>query len=210
MSGFKNIHLFGYSGHAYVVIDVALANNFKVLGYFDKSVKAANPYAIAYHGYEQDLDIKTIIKTDCAFPAVGFNRLRKQLVQMMEDIEVKQLSLIDPSAYVSPKAVIGVSTLIAPQATVNSIVKLGKGVIVNTAAIVEHECTIGDFSHIAPGAVLAGNVTVGEQVFIGGNATVKEGVSIGAGATIGAGAVVLTDIPAGETWVGNPAKPMRK
>jgi sugar O-acyltransferase (sialic acid O-acetyltransferase NeuD family) len=193
-----------------VVTDVALANGHTVLGYFDKAAKAANPYAIAYHGYEQDLDIKTIIKTDYAFPAVGSNRLRKQLVKMMEDLEVKQLSLIDPSAYVSPKVLIGTSTLIAPQATVNSLAKLGKSVIVNTAAIVEHECTIGDFSHIAPGAVLAGNVTVGEQVFIGANATVKEGVIIGTGATIGAGAVVLTDIPVGETWAGNPAKPIRK
>jgi sugar O-acyltransferase (sialic acid O-acetyltransferase NeuD family) len=193
-----------------VVIDVAMASGHTVLGYFEKSANAANPYAIANHGYEQDLDVKTIIKTDYAFPAVGSNSLRKQLVKMMEDLQVKQLSLIDPSAYVSPKAVIGASTLIAPQATVNSMVTLGKGVIVNTGAIVEHECVIGDFSHMAPGAVLAGNVTVGKGVFIGANATVKDGVFIGDGATVGAGAVVLTDIPAGETWVGNPAKPIRK
>lgn len=42
---------------------------------------------------------------------------------------------------------------------------------------------------------------------IGGGAVILPGVTIGAGAMIGAGAVVTKDVPAGETWVGNPARP---
>lgn len=41
---------------------------------------------------------------------------------------------------------------------------------------------------------------------IGAGAIVLPGVRIGAGALIGAGAVVTKDVPAGETWVGNPAR----
>jgi UDP-2-acetamido-3-amino-2,3-dideoxy-glucuronate N-acetyltransferase len=41
---------------------------------------------------------------------------------------------------------------------------------------------------------------------IGANATILGGVTIGAGALIGAGSVVTTDVPAGETWLGNPAR----
>lgn len=41
---------------------------------------------------------------------------------------------------------------------------------------------------------------------IGAGAIILPGLRIGAGAMIGAGAVVTRDIPAGETWVGNPAK----
>ncbi|MGN6527468.1 MAG: acyltransferase [Burkholderiaceae bacterium] len=41
---------------------------------------------------------------------------------------------------------------------------------------------------------------------IGANSTVLGGVEIGAGALIGAGSVVTRDVPAGELWVGNPAR----
>jgi UDP-2-acetamido-3-amino-2,3-dideoxy-glucuronate N-acetyltransferase len=41
---------------------------------------------------------------------------------------------------------------------------------------------------------------------IGAGAVILPGVTIGECATIGAGAVVTGDVPAGETWVGNPAK----
>jgi UDP-2-acetamido-3-amino-2,3-dideoxy-glucuronate N-acetyltransferase len=41
---------------------------------------------------------------------------------------------------------------------------------------------------------------------IGAGAAVLPGVTIGEGALIGAGAVVTRDVPAGETWVGNPAR----
>lgn len=42
---------------------------------------------------------------------------------------------------------------------------------------------------------------------IGANATILGGVTIGANAMIGAGSVVTKDVPAGELWVGNPARP---
>ena len=41
---------------------------------------------------------------------------------------------------------------------------------------------------------------------IGANATILGGVTIGEGALIGAGSVVTRDVPAGELWVGNPAR----
>jgi len=41
---------------------------------------------------------------------------------------------------------------------------------------------------------------------LGANATVLCGVEIGVGAMVGAGSVVTRDVPAGELWVGNPAR----
>jgi UDP-2-acetamido-3-amino-2,3-dideoxy-glucuronate N-acetyltransferase len=51
--------------------------------------------------------------------------------------------------------------------------------------------------------------TVRQGASIGANATVLGGVTIGERAMIGAGAVVTKDVPAGQTWVGNPARPLK-
>lgn len=45
---------------------------------------------------------------------------------------------------------------------------------------------------------------------IGAGAVILPGLTIGEGAMIGAGAVVTRDVPAGETWVGNPARPLAR
>jgi UDP-2-acetamido-3-amino-2,3-dideoxy-glucuronate N-acetyltransferase len=48
--------------------------------------------------------------------------------------------------------------------------------------------------------------TIKQGASIGANATILGGITIGEGALIGAGAVVTKDVPAGETWMGNPAR----
>ena len=45
---------------------------------------------------------------------------------------------------------------------------------------------------------------------IGAGCTVLCGITIGENAMIGAGSVVTKDVPAGELWVGAPAKFVRK
>lgn len=202
----KKIHLLGYSGHAYVVIDIALSNNLIVQSYFDKFQTKNNPYCLAFSGSETKVDIKAIVNSDYIFPAVGSNSLRRKLITFIEEQNLAQTTLPANSAILSPMASVGLSTLIGPKAIVNSMARIGKGCIINSGAIIEHECKIGDFSHIAPGAVLAGNVKIGNNCLIGANSVIKEGIIIADDVVVGAGAVVLKNIKEKGTWVGNPAK----
>ena len=45
---------------------------------------------------------------------------------------------------------------------------------------------------------------------IGANSTIIPGITIGENALIGAGSVVTKDVPAGEIWIGNPARYYKK
>lgn len=205
----KKIYVLGYSGHAYVVIDVALSNNFIIEGYFDDEKARVNPYCLRYFGSEKELAITSIVGGDFVFPAVGDNKIRRRIIEFMLLKKLNQLSLIDTSALISKTVLIGSSTLVSPGVVVNSMATVGIGCIINTRAIVEHECRIADFCHIAPNATLLGRVNIGEGTFVGANSVIKEGVSIGANVVIGAGSVILKNVPSNTIVVGNPGRIMK-
>jgi sugar O-acyltransferase (sialic acid O-acetyltransferase NeuD family) len=206
----KKIYFLGYSGHAYVAMDVAKTNGFYILGYFDRQENINDPYKIQYLGNEEELDLKAIVKESYVFPAIGSNIIRKKLHSLLEHLNIKQIVLKHPTTFISESAVIGESTLINPNAVVNALARIGKACIINSGSIIEHECFVDDYSHIAPGAVLAGNVQVGKNCFVGANAVIKQGVKITDNVIIGAGSVVLKNIMKEGTWVGNPAKLLLK
>jgi UDP-3-O-[3-hydroxymyristoyl] glucosamine N-acyltransferase len=53
-------------------------------------------------------------------------------------------------------------------------------------------------------------VTVEDGVRMGGRVGIADHVHIGEGAQLAASAGIFRDIPAGETWGGTPAKPIRQ
>lgn len=82
-----------------------------------------------------------------------------------------------------------------PHVVVNARVRVGRGVILNTNCVLEHECHLGDFTHISPCVALAGNVSIKELTHIGIGSCVIQKVRIGEKSVIGAGSVVVSDLP---------------
>lgn len=203
----NKIFIIGYSGHAFVVIDILESKDLKVYGYFDKIEKAFNPYSLDYLGNENTESAMQVFDSSSWFVAIGDNHIRQKITFSLLDKGIQPpMTIYHKKSTISDTASFGHGTMVASGAIVNPLAKVGNGVICNTGSIIEHECQVGDFCHIAPGAVLAGNVQIGERAFVGANSVIKQGIRIGSNVTIGAGTVVLFDVPDGATIIGNPGR----
>jgi sugar O-acyltransferase (sialic acid O-acetyltransferase NeuD family) len=199
--------LIGYSGHAFVVYGILTAAGKIVTGYCDNEEKKYNPFALQYWGEENSEAAAAAFKTEGFFIAIGDNIIRQKIFNALSNKSLHPANAVHPSAVIDTSASIAPhGVMIAANATINPLVKIGTGAICNTACIIEHECVVGNFAHIAPGAVLCGNVKVGNNSFVGANAVIKQGIVIGNNVIIGAGAVVLKNLPDNITVMGVPAQ----
>ncbi len=74
---------------------------------------------------------------------------------------------------------------------------------------IAHNVTIGPRCMIAGHVGISGSCKVGADVMMGGNVGLADHIEVGDGARLAARAGVMHNIPAGETWSGIPAQPIR-
>lgn len=202
----KNIALIGYSGHAYVAFEIFFSQGQIVSAYTERIEKSENPYVLKWLGNEADDAVIELLKIYSYFVSIGDNTLRKRISEKLIPVLGLPENALHKTAIISRSMNSGTGNMFAPRVVINPLVKIGNGVICNTACVIEHECIINDYVHIAPGAILCGNVTVGEGSFIGAGAVVKQGVTIGKNVIVGAGTVVIKDIVDNTKVIGNPQR----
>lgn len=201
----KKLIIIGAGGHARSVIENAPENTF--LGYVAPE-PAAIAFGLPYEGDDGYIIANFNPDEFGIHLAIGFNdgcrlSLRRSIIERYKDFEA--VTMISPSAIVTPNSVIEGGCAIMSRAVVNRSV-LGQHCVVNTGAVIEHDCHIGTNVFIGPGAIICGEVTLGDDVFIGAGAVIRNGVSVCASASVGMGAVVTHDITEPGIYVGSPAR----
>ena len=111
-------------------------------------------------------------------------------VVLGDEVEVGANACID-------RATLG-ATVVDARSKIDNLVQIG------------HNVRIGSDVLIAGQTGIAGSTTVGDRVVIGGAAGVADHVEIGHDVRIAGGAGVTKSVPAGETWGGYPAQPLRR
>jgi UDP-3-O-[3-hydroxymyristoyl] glucosamine N-acyltransferase len=86
---------------------------------------------------------------------------------------------------------------------------IGEGTKIDNGVQIGHNVTVGRHCVLVSQTGIAGSTELGDFVALGGQAGVAGHIRIGAGAQVSGSSSVKDDIPAGERWVGTPAKPIR-
>lgn len=200
------IAILGNGGHSKVIQDmIACYADYEIVAILDDKYEFISKldgiiYApLLYINELNKRDLKIVI-------GIGDNYIRRMFARKINVDQDQYLTLIHPTAVISPTAQVGHGTVVMPHALVNAESVIGHHCIVNTGSIIEHDNLIGNYTHICPNATLTGNVQVGEGVQIGASATIIPGVHIGHWSLVGAGSTVIKDVPAHSKAVGSPTR----
>lgn len=133
--------------------------------------------------------------------------------QIGEGTRVWQFAVVLKGARIGRDCNICAHTLIEGRVVIGDAVTVKSGVYLWDGLVIEDEVFLG------PNATFTNDpfprsrqavdypvTTLKRGCSIGAGAIVLPGLTIGEDAMIGAGAVVTRSVPAGETWVGNPAR----
>ena len=97
----------------------------------------------------------TFADTDTeVYPAFGNNAARMDWMERIRMQEIPVPTLVHPSAYVSPAAVLEDGVAVLPKAVVNTGVTVKQGCIINIGALIDHDSVIEPGCHLAPGAIV--------------------------------------------------------
>lgn len=152
------------------------------------------------------LDNKNEVVCTCAFANVH----EKQRIQ--EELSCKGVvfeSLISPTVKIPKTSTIGPGCVIGVYCLVSTGVHFGPGVFLNSGVSIGHDVIIDGYSSVMPYSSISGFCHVGENVLIGAHSFIVEHKKIGDKAVVAAGSIVFSNVKAGTTVLGNPAKRMR-
>ena len=138
--------------------------------------------------------------------AIGDNVARGAIYDELVKANLRMLTIIHPSAFVSKNTKISDGCYIGPLAIVNTGSSMGPVAIINSGALIEHDNQLGKAVHMAPGVKTAGRVSVGDFSFVGLGSCILPDLKIGYAAMIGAGSTIVKDVESGTTVFGYAAR----
>ena len=87
---------------------------------------------------------------------------------------------------------------------------IGENTKIDNLVQIGHNSVIGRNCALAGHCGVSGSVTIGDGCMFGGRVGIADHMTVGSGARLAGNSGVMSHVPAGETWGGFPAQPMRE
>lgn len=199
-----SVVIVGAGGHGREVLDVLEACGEVFAGFVDDG--HPDPIPLARRGLVVLGGLDALAGHDgTVVLGVGDGAVREQLAGTLRARWAT--AAVHPLASLGSDVELLDGTVVAAGARLTTHVSVGAHGYIGPNATIGHDAVLGDFVTVLPGATVSGGVRLGHRVTVGTGANLRQGVTLGEGAVVGAGAVVVTDVAAGVTVVGVPARP---
>lgn len=187
----KTLLVLGAGGHGKAVAESALLSGEwqQVLFIDDRWPELKESFGLPVVSNVEGL-AQFVDKAQGAIAAVGNNQVREQWCAAIEQAGLELVSVVHPRAYVSSSVALGAGSAVMALAMVGVDAQVGRAVIVNANATLDHDAVLGDFSHLGVGVQIAGGVRVGSRAWLqagcsaGYNVVVADGENIPAGSAL--------------------------
>lgn len=189
-------HLIGSEYQNFVFVDESAKVNELVLG--NKRHKVISDWDFAKVG------------TDRFLVGVGNPKAKLTMSTKAIGCGLKPAESFIHSRAIVQDAEIGLGGIITPGCIVTTNVKIGNYVLLNLNSTVGHDTIIGDYVTVNPGCHISGNSVIGSNVLLGTGTAIRENIKIGDSIVTGAQAAVVTNLDEPGTYVGVPARTIRR
>ncbi|WP_203228771.1 acetyltransferase [Flavobacterium sp. LMO6] len=195
----NKIIIIGAGGHAAELIDYLIymnhtsvttsSQNWEIVGLIDDS--EAN-----YHQYQYRFPYLGTIQAHQVRNDVGYimgianMKYRRTIIEELLQKKAQFISIIHPTALVSPSAKIGVGCVISHNVSIGPKAVIGDFNLINSRCTIGHDTTIEAYNFLSPQVVTGGFAVLGEENFIGTNGVVLPGITLGNKNTVAAGMIV--------------------
>jgi sugar O-acyltransferase (sialic acid O-acetyltransferase NeuD family) len=172
-------------------------DEYKVIGFLDDNPDNYANYSLSAPllGGVRD----HIVRHDCAYlMGIANLKYRKHFVVQYLKQGAVFVSLIHPTAYISPSSTIGKGVVIAPMANIGPNVTLGDFTLINSRCSMGHDTHLGKYNFISPNVCFSGFTTIGDENLFGINSATIPGIKVGNHNKIAAGMVLDKNVGSNE------------
>lgn len=206
----QNIVVIGAGGlgrEIAAMLNTYFKDTFKVLGFVDDGIPA--------HEVINDMEVlggvEWLLQQNELAVVFGIGAPGiKQTVQkrLSQNASLHYPNIMHPNARLHAPDLIqmGKGNVITDGCILTTNISIGSFNLFNLNTTIGHDVVTGDFCSIMPGVNISGGAQLRNLVYIGTGAKLIKASTLDEGCVVGAGAVVHSDVPAGQTFVGVPAK----
>lgn len=175
----KKIVIIGAGGHAKVIADAIDKSKYLISGYIGKPSEIGRKL-LGLPVIGDDTCLYELLNNGVKSAVVGIGhmgnyvireRIFNNLILMGFDLE----NIIHPNAYIANSVKMGKGNVILSGAIINADTIIGNNCIINTGAIVEHDCKISNNVHIASGSIVYGESSIHNNCLIDTGAIITQG-----------------------------------